>query len=152
MFLTLGTLPQATYKATTDAIETYQTKIDLAGVNANNANVTIAFTNASNKKKVGDFEFYKQVYYANRGKGKGGGDKNSSRSNSKSRGRGKGSGKGGKGKSEGKKPWGSRGRGSGKDAEKKDNQDLGKAQIKSWSCSEKDIGKVIASGANHMWT
>ena len=41
MFLMLGTQTNATYKETTDAIQAYQTKIDLAEANANNANVTV---------------------------------------------------------------------------------------------------------------
>ena len=57
VFLTLGTQTHATYKETTDASEAYQTKIDLAEANANNANVTVAFTNAAKKKKDEDFEF-----------------------------------------------------------------------------------------------
>ena len=147
LFMMLGS-QKLTYKETTDAIEEFQTKIDLAEANANAKNVTVAFAKTDKKKKYEDDLKWLRTFYANHLKGgKGGGGKNSSRGNGKGRDRGKGSGKGGKGKSKGKKTWGSSGRGSGKDAIKKAKEDVGKAHTKCWSC-----GEVGHRQADCTWT
>ena len=133
----LETQPRATYKETTDAIAAYQTKLDLLEADEKNKNVTVAVAKPDENKHDEDFKWYKSFYIKHLKGGKGGGGKNSSRGNGKGRGRGKGSGKGGKGKGNGKKTWASSGRGSGENAVKKDKEDVGKAQIKCWSCGEK---------------
>ena len=53
LFMMLGS-QKLTYKETTDAIEEFQTKIDLAEANANAKNVTVAFAKTDKKKKYED--------------------------------------------------------------------------------------------------
>ena len=68
LLMMLGT-QNLTYKETADAIETFQTKIDLA--EASNSNV--AYT-ISDKKNDDEHEWYKSFYTNNHKGGKGSGD------------------------------------------------------------------------------